>query len=335
MDGRGRLAEPLKRTRQTGRKRSPAAGARQHSRGRQRRRRLLRIAEFTARYTTAPIGRVLHRLLKPVIDVRLPRGTGAAASALLILASAAYGTVRGGHVPTILDGISDLRDGAANAVGFRIASIALAGQKQLSREEILASAGITGRSSLLFLDAETARQRLQTNPWISEATVLKLYPNRLQIEITERQAFALWQKNGRLSVIADDGTVLQPFVAQRFTSLPLVVGAGAEVRAKDFLALIGRYPEITRAVSASVLVAERRWNLRLKNGVDVRLPETGVEQAIETLVALDQEKKLLSRDITAIDLRLPDRVTVRLSDEAAQAREEALKAKAKRKGGSV
>jgi cell division protein FtsQ len=83
------------------------------------------------------------------------------------------------------------------------------------------------------------------------------------------------------------------------------------------------------------MVADRRWNLRLKNGIDVRLPETNVEQALDRLVALDREKKILSRDILAIDLRLPDRVTVRLSDAAAAAREEALKDKKKKKGGEA
>jgi cell division protein FtsQ len=336
MDGRGRLAEPLKRARQLGRKQATAAGTRRHSRaGRQRRHHLRSLVEITAKFTTVPVGRVLHRLLTPLIDLRMPRGLGAAASGVLIVASLIYGTVRGGHVPEITGQIADLRDAAANAVGFRVAAIALAGQKQLSREEILSSAGITGRSSLLFLDADAARERLKSNPWIAEATVLKLYPDRLQVSVTERKAFALWQKNGRLSVIADDGTVLEPYVAQRFAALPLVVGAGAEAKASEFLTLIGRYPEIRNAVSASILVAERRWNLRLKNAIDIRLPETGVEQALDTLVMLDREKKLLSRDVSVIDLRLPDRVTVRLSDEAAQAREDALKKATKRKGGAV
>jgi len=86
---------------------------------------------------------------------------------------------------------------------------------------------------------------------------------------------------------------------------------------------------------ASIMVADRRWNLRLKNGIDVRLPESNVEQALDRLVALDHEKKILSRDILAIDLRLSDRVTVRLSDAAAAAREEALKDKKKKKGGEA
>jgi cell division protein FtsQ len=280
--------------------------------------------------------RLIERILAPIHSFEPPRGAGIAASALLVIASLTYGVIQGGHVPVIVDHLKDARDAAANALGFRIAAVALSGQKEVSREEVLATAGVTGRSSLLFLDVDGARRRLRANPWIADATLLKLYPDRLQISITEREAFALWQKDGRVAVIAADGTVLEPFVAYRFAGLPLVVGRGAHVKAKEFLALLERFPQVREVVRASVLVAERRWNLRLKNGIDVRLPESDVERALTTLVQLDRDKKLVSRDIAAIDLRLPDRVTVRLSDAAAQAREEANKdKKAKRKGGDA
>jgi cell division protein FtsQ len=268
--------------------------------------------------------------------VRLPPpGVGVAASVLLLAATLGYGAFAGGHVAAIADWLKDARDGAANAAGFRIAAISLTGPKEVSREEILTTAGVTGRASLLFLDAAAARTRLLANPWIADAAVLKLYPDRLQITITERQAFALWQKDGRVSVIAADGTVLEPSVENRYLGLPLVVGRGAQRQAKDFLAIVDRYPDIRSVVHASVLVAERRWNLRLNNGIDVRLPEANVEQALDRLVALDRDKKLLSRDIVAVDLRLPDRVTVRLSDAAAQARDDALKDKKKKKAGDA
>jgi cell division protein FtsQ len=211
----------------------------------------------------------------------------------------------------------------------------LTGPKEVSREEVLTIAGVTGHASLLFLDADAARARLMANPWIADAAVLKLYPDRLQISVTERQAFALWQKDGTVSVIAADGTILEPFVEDRYRGLPLLVGKGAERAGHDFLAIVDRFPDIRGMLRASIFIAERRWNLRLNNGVDVRLPEANVEQALERLVRLDREKKLLSRDIVAVDLRLPDRVTVRLSDAAAQAREDAAKDKKKKKGGDA
>ena len=262
---------------------------------------------------------------------RLPRGFGVASTILLIGGALTYGAVQGQHVPAVMDWLKEARDVTANSLGFRIAAIALTGQKEVSREEILTTAGVTGNASLLFLDADAARARLMANPWIADAAVLKLYPDRLQITVTERQAFALWQKDGRVSVIAADGTVLEPFVEGRYLGLPLVVGEGAQRQAKDFLTVIGRYPDIRAQLRASILVAERRWNLRLLNGIDVRLPETDVVAALDRLVALDRDKKLLSRDIIMVDLRLPDRVSVRLSDAAAQARDEALAANKKKK----
>jgi cell division protein FtsQ len=263
----------------------------------------------------------------------IPPGFGVAGSMCLISATLAYGAVAGGHVGAISDWLKETRDAAANAAGFRIAQISLSGEKEVSREQALRTAGVTGRASLLFFDADAARARLLANPWIADAAVLKLYPDRLQITITERQAFALWQENGNVNVIAADGTVLEPVVEDRYLGLPLVVGRGAERAAKDFIGLIDRHPVIRSALRASILVAERRWNLRLANGLDVRLPETDVEAALDRLAELDRDKKILSRDITAIDLRLPDRVTVRLSDSAAQTRDEALKANAKKKKG--
>jgi len=281
-------------------------------------------------------GRLLRRCSIWIFNLRVPSGVGLTASGLLFLATLAYGIVVGDRVPAIMGGLKDARDAAANAAGFRIASIALSGERHVRRDEILAAAGVTGTTSLLFFDVEEARDRLKTNPWIADATVLKLYPDRLQIGIKEREAFALWQQAGRVSVVAGDGTVLEPYVNGGVIRLPLVVGLGAAARAKEFLAWLDRYPDLRDQVRASVLISERRWNLRLRNGLDIRLPETGVEQALVTLASLDKDKKLLSRDIVAIDLRLPDRVTVQLSEAAAALRAEALKEKKPaKKGGNA
>ncbi|HEY2529760.1 MAG TPA: cell division protein FtsQ/DivIB [Xanthobacteraceae bacterium] len=281
------------------------------------------------------VWRFAERLGAKAIRWPPPPGGGVAGSILLLGATLSYGAIAGQHLPAVVGWFKEARDTVANSLGFDIAAISLTGVKEVSRDEVLSIAGVTGHASLLFLDADAARARLLANPWIADAAVLKLYPNRLQITIVERHPFALWQKHGRLSVIAADGTVLEPLVEQRYLSLPLVVGEGAERQAKDFLAIVDRYPALKAAIQASILVAQRRWNLRLNNGIDVRLPETNVAAALDRLVTLDRDKKLLSRDITAVDLRLPDRVSVRLSDAAAAARADALKDKTKKKGGDT
>lgn len=271
------------------------------------------------------------------IERYVPRRVGIAATLLILAGSVGFGVVKGEHVDEVVAAFQDTRNAAANAAGFRISSVILNGRKQLTQDEILAIGGINGRSSLLFLDAAAVRDKLKANPWIADANVLKLYPDRLQIDVTERTAFALWQEEGKLAVIADDGAVLENYVPSRFVKLPLVVGKGADTQAKDFIALLDRYPQVRAVTKAAIYVGERRWNLRLNDNLDVRLPENDVGNALAMLSKLDREDRLFSRDIVAIDMRLPDRLTVRLSEEAAKAREEQFKAqdKAKKKAGAA
>ena len=321
MDGAGRLARSLRSPRPQADLKAAAIGA------------VVLLREYLG----------LRRRTKPVIERQsphrwiallercLPRRIGVTATILLLLGSAGLGVVKGGHLDELTARLSDTRNALANSAGFRITSVAINGRRQLSQDEVLATGGVNGRSSLLFLDAATLREKLKANPWIADATVLKFYPGQLQIDIVERTAFALWQQGGRLSVISDDGVVLEPYVSHRFVTLPLVVGKGAETRARDFLALLARYPQVRSVTKAAVFVGERRWNLRLKDGLDIRLPENDIGNALATLSRMDEEDRLFSRDIVAVDMRLPDRLTVQLSEDAAKAREELFKDKKSRK----
>jgi cell division protein FtsQ len=328
MDGGGRLARSLRSLRPQADLKAAAIGAVVLLRER------LGLDRVRAR---RPLEREEnpHRLIA-LLERYLPHRAGVAATVLMLLGSAGFGIVKGGHVEELTSALSDARNAIANSAGFRITAVAINGRKQLTQDEVLAIGGVNGRSSLLFLDAAVVRDKLKANPWIREATVLKLYPGQVQIDIVERSAFALWQQDGRLSVISDDGAVLEPYVSRRFVSLPLVVGKGAETRARDFLALLARYPQVRAATKAAVFVGERRWNLRLKDGLDIRLPENDVDNALAALSKLDKEDRLFSRDIVAVDMRLPDRLTVQLSEDAAKAREELFKdKKSKKKAGDA
>src|ERR1041385_8980227 len=159
MDGRRRLADPVT----DGAPMRPVAGAAPASR-RARMRIPLGLNLRRGRFT-----RFLRWWLGATGSLPIPRGTGVSAAIVFALASGAYGTVRGGHVPEVMAELRDFRDSVANLAGFRITSIALAGQRRLTREDILETAGVTGRSSLLFLDAGEMRARLKANPWIAEA----------------------------------------------------------------------------------------------------------------------------------------------------------------------
>src|ERR1700688_656773 len=322
MDGAGRLARSLRSLGPQADLKAAAIGA------------VVLLRErvgLRRRANRRPLDRAPPNRLIQALERYLPHRAGVTLTVLMLLGSAGFGIVKGGHVDELTQALSDTRNALANSAGFRITTVAINGRKQLSQDEVLAVGGVNGRSSLLFLDAAAVRDKLKANPWIADATVLKLYPGQLQIDIVERSGFALWPQGRRVAVIADDGAVLQPYVSRRFITLPLVVGKGAETRARDFLALLDRYPQVRVATKAVTFVGERRWNLRLKDSLDVKLPENDVGNALASLSKLDREERLFSRDIVAVDMRLPDRLTVQLSDDAARAREELFKKQAQKK----
>ena len=224
----------------------------------------------------------------------------------------------------------------AQLFGFGIERVTISGIAELSEIEVLVAAGIDPKISLAFFDADEVRERLEAMPLIREATVRKLYPGEVSITLVEREPYALWQVKGELFVIAADGTVIDKMDDGRFAHLPLVVGEDANNRVREYIALRAEagplalpYPRRRRWSS------QRRWTLKLDNGMDVRLPEKEPGAALKRLVALEADYQLLDKDLLAIDLRQPDRVVMRLTEEGASARAEQLKNKAKKKGGEA
>lgn len=265
------------------------------------------------------------------------RRVGLALAALLYAGTGLAGMAEGGHWPTVRDEILNLHVTTANLLGFRVTAVATEGQSALTDDEVLLALGVKDDTALPFLDVKAARERLLANPLVADATVRKLYPDRVTVHLVERKPFALWQHEGKVQILAADGTPIDEFRDRRFAHLPLVVGPSANLKAGDLLEALAKAPAIKEQTYAAVFVAERRWNLRLRSGVEVKLPERDFETALIRLDALQARDNLFAKGITVVDLRVPGRTVVRLTPEAADTLAEADKAaeKARKKAGGA
>lgn len=269
--------------------------------------------------------------------LRMARARGASLSlAALILALAlGYGAVRGGQYQSFVALYGSVPDLIARHAGFDIEAVTITGQRELAEKVILAAAGINPRLSLVFLDVAQVRKNLLALPRVKNAKVLKLYPGRLMIEIEERLPFALWQRDGQLSLVSRDGVAIGPMEDQSLSGLPLVVGEGANDHLADYLALLDAAGDLRQKIRAGVLVSGRRWNLKMASGIDVKLPEKDAVRALALFARLEKEQHLLDKDIIAFDLRQQGRLVARLSEDVAASRAEALAAKKPVRGGPV
>jgi cell division protein FtsQ len=202
--------------------------------------------------------------------------------------------------------------------GLTVRNVLVEGRVETPTADILQALNAERGAPLLGIDVAAAKERLEKLPWVKTATVERSPPDTLRVRVEERKAFALWQRGRRLSVIDREGTVIIKDQLARFADRPLVVGEGAELRAVEIVDLLALDPQFGKEVEAAVLVSGRRWNLRLAGGIEVRLPEEGMEAAWWRLARMVRDEKLLTRAVAIIDLRQPDRAIVRLTPEAAK-----------------
>jgi len=260
-------------------------------------------------------------------------GFGSLLAVLFLGLSAGYAFVRGGHYESLVAETGGPANGLARLAGFSVEAITITGQRELTYGEVLAAAGLRSSDSTLFLDAAAVRKRIEAMPFVQQASVRKLFPNQLVIALKEAEAHALWQVGGEVSVIAADGRVIDRMRDQRFVHLPFVAGDGANKRTGEYAKLLEAAGDMRRHIRAGVLVGERRWTLKLANGVDVKLPEHDPEKAVAWLARMARDNKLIEKDVIAIDMRAPGRISVRLTEDAAARRAEEKGKKPRVKGG--
>ncbi|WP_137390766.1 cell division protein FtsQ/DivIB [Rhodoligotrophos defluvii] len=250
--------------------------------------------------------------------VRKAKLTGDLAPAAFLLIALCYALVAGGHFEQRGGSLRGLVNQVASMIGLSADDVRIVGLEQQTREQVLSAIGVEEGGSLIGFDANLARQKLENLDWISQASVLRLFPNKLLIELTERHPFALWQSDGVFKVIDKSGIPMPSLNVRAYRHLPIVVGEGANLAAADLVNYLEAQPELMSQTRAAVRVADRRWVLYLTNTIKVDLPEDKVDEALVLLKTLIDRYGIMTRDIVNIDMRLHDRVVVRLSDEAAE-----------------
>lgn len=183
------------------------------------------------------------------------------------------------------------------------------------------SAGGGVKPAEALVDVSAIRHRLMQYGWVGDARVSRRLPDGLVIDIVERKPVALWQNREQLSLIDQDGVVLDRVPVSQMPDLPLLIGPGANAQARSLDRLLRDVPTLRPQLAAASWVGQRRWDLNFQSAETVVLPE-GEDAAHDALVKfarLDKSAGLLGRGIKRFDLRLPGRMTVRLPRDPGEA----------------
>ena len=199
-------------------------------------------------------------------------------------------------------------------MGFSVDEIFVEGRRRVSAQELRAAIGVTRGTPIFDVKLDEVRARVEALGWVKHASIARRLPDALLVAVVEREPLALWQHDDRFAVIGRDGEVITRQQIAAFSHLPQVVGADAARHAAELLRMVDAAPRIAERFDAAVRVSGRRWNLRLANGVVIKLPAHDAAQALARAERAQAKNKLFDHGVTAVDLRVPDRMFVRLGD---------------------
>ena len=205
--------------------------------------------------------------------------------------------------------------GFGSSAGLVVRNVTLEGRQHAPLEELRRALGVQRGDPILAFSPHAARERLEANAWVARAHVERHLPGEILVRIEERQPYAIWQHGGVVEVIDRAGRPISDRI-EEFGLLPWVVGNGANVHAERMVELLRAVPELRDRTEVLVRVGNRRWNIKLRNGTEIRLPEGLEEAALRRLREQQASIGLLDRPVASIDLRLPDKMTVQVAPPA-------------------
>jgi cell division protein FtsQ len=213
---------------------------------------------------------------------------------------------------------------AIGSAGFVVSGYQIVGLRHMNRalvDEVVTDelrrateASGTEQAPQALVDVSAIRDRLLRFGWVKDARVSRRLPDSLVIDIVERTPSALWQNQGQLALIDNEGVTLGRVAVDKMPDLPLLIGPGANSEAEELGRLMNAVPTLKPQLASATWVGGRRWDLNFQSGETVALPEG--ENAAKTVLVkfakLDKSAGLLGRGIVRFDLRNPGQMTVRL-----------------------
>ena len=198
--------------------------------------------------------------------------------------------------------------------GFIVEDIELYGRKHTSLASVHEVLDIGGGEGILSVDIDALRERLNALPWVKSAMVHRQVPNRISIKLMEHEPAVIWQTKGRHYLVSTEGEIIDAPVSG-FSHLPIAIGDNAFQTAPSFVKqLSSAAPEVFARLKAVVREGNRRWTLMLDDldaGIEVKLPEGDVSAALDRLLQLMLEEKILDKNLAVLDLRQPGKMVVR------------------------
>lgn len=150
-------------------------------------------------------------------------------------------------------------------------------------------------------------------PWLNKVVITRLMPNKINVSVVEYEPFAIWQNGDKHYITDKDGNIILVEDLEEFKNLVILSGEGANKNISSLFNILAINPDLSSKVYSATWLGGRRWDIRLENGLLIKLPESEINQAWENLIKTYNIKGI-TNDLKIIDLRIKGKIYLEYGD---------------------
>lgn len=200
---------------------------------------------------------------------------------------------------------------ASSYLGFTVDTVLISGCNRVKKMDILNTISLKKGTNIFLVHPSELANEVKQLTWVSAVYVRRRLPSTIELIIQEHEPLALWHNEGKAYLISKIGDHIRDVDLKKFKHLPSIVGKKAGDGAQHLLAVLSDYKDLYLRFKYATFVGGRRWDLTFENGVVVRLPEEKFENSINYLQNLQENTKILNRNVEIVDLRFEKKLILR------------------------
>ena len=172
---------------------------------------------------------------------------------------------------------------------------------------VAAAAAVAPGTRAYGATLDAINSRIASTPGVKNAATRRLANGNLTVRVQLYQAVAQWTDGEQYYPLSADGTIVNNPTTTRN---PNTVVFRGEVP-NDISEITNTAHNLVGDLDYLEFIENRRWNLHTTGGITIMLPEKNPENAVASLITLNKNHQILSKDIKLIDMRDSSRILVK------------------------
>ena len=203
----------------------------------------------------------------------------------------------------------------SNNYQYNLTEIKISHLNFLQEKEILKYFDSYKGKSIFLIPLKKISNEIHENKWVKNIYIKSNYKNILNVTIKEELPLGIYNNNNQRILFSNDLVVLDILDNNsKFNNLITFYGSKSLNNSKKlFLNLENNFKQF---VESATYIGNRRWNLKLKNQIILKLPENNINQALKNyknIYANFSNTDL--KDIESIDLRIKNKAIIKYKDK--------------------